>query len=315
MTPLRDLWDGINHPWLYLKQILSLNEGPIRDSSSIDYITLWWRHNGCDSVSNHQPHDCLLNRLFRRRSKKTSKLRVTGLCVGNSPGTGEFPAQMTSNAENVSIWWRHHEHKHFIDMDCILSYNVDITFNRLVKNTEFSYARTTHVCVCMIIGQIVTCMVYIIIVKLSIVKWIKSFLPTMFCHFWNNCIIYIGSNMDATRHIQHGDSMFSISMVLTWIVMIFVAMSIVIYAKKQFLHKNFQTTKVSRIYVYIYIYICTMYSHPCLLLTAASDWLTTVKQRPLSWIWRHQRGVFHVWCHWYRHDGGDDHGSLAVTHR
>ena len=66
-----------------------------------------WRHNGCDSVSNHQPHHCLLNRLFRRRSK-TSKLRVTGLCVGNSPGTGEFPAQMASNAENVSIWWRHH---------------------------------------------------------------------------------------------------------------------------------------------------------------------------------------------------------------
>ena len=69
---------------------------------------LRWRHNGPDSVSNHQPHDCLLNRLFRHRSKKTSKLRVTGLCAGNSPGTGEFPAQMASYAENVSIWWRHH---------------------------------------------------------------------------------------------------------------------------------------------------------------------------------------------------------------
>ena len=42
------------------------------------------------------------------RSKKTSKLRVTGLCEGNSPVTGEFPAQRASNAENVSIWWRHH---------------------------------------------------------------------------------------------------------------------------------------------------------------------------------------------------------------
>ena len=71
-------------------------------------MTLRWRHNERDSVSNHQPHDCLLNRLFRRRSKKTSKLRVTGLCVGNSPGTGEFSAQMASYAENVSIWWRHH---------------------------------------------------------------------------------------------------------------------------------------------------------------------------------------------------------------
>ena len=56
-------------------------------------VTLHWRHNDHDGVSNHQPHDYLLNRLFRRRSKKTSKLRVTGLCVGNSPGTGEFPAQ------------------------------------------------------------------------------------------------------------------------------------------------------------------------------------------------------------------------------
>ena len=73
------------------------------------YIILQWRHNEHDSISNHQPHDCLLNLLFGRRSKRTSKLRVTGLCVWNSPGTGEFPAQRASNAENVSIWWRYHE--------------------------------------------------------------------------------------------------------------------------------------------------------------------------------------------------------------
>ena len=76
--------------------------------------SLQWRHNGHDSVSNHQPHDCLLKRLFRRRSKETSRLRVTGLCAGNSPGTGEFPAQMASNAENVSIWWRHHDTWYFL---------------------------------------------------------------------------------------------------------------------------------------------------------------------------------------------------------
>ena len=70
--------------------------------------SLQGRHTGRSSVSNHQPHDCLLNQLFRRRSKKTSKLRITGLCVGNSPGTGEFPTQMANNAENVSIWRRHH---------------------------------------------------------------------------------------------------------------------------------------------------------------------------------------------------------------
>ena len=61
--------------------------------------SLQWRHNGRDSVSNHQPYDCLLNCLFRHISKKTSKLRVTGLCVGNLPLTSEFPAQMASNAK------------------------------------------------------------------------------------------------------------------------------------------------------------------------------------------------------------------------
>ena len=70
--------------------------------------SLHWRHNECYGVWIHQPHDCLLYTLFRRRSKKTSKLRVTGFCAWNSPVTGEFLAQRASNAENYSIWWRHH---------------------------------------------------------------------------------------------------------------------------------------------------------------------------------------------------------------
>ena len=52
---------------------------------------LQWRHNGRDSVSNHQPRECLLSRLIRRRSKKTSKFRVTDLCAGNSPGPVNSP--------------------------------------------------------------------------------------------------------------------------------------------------------------------------------------------------------------------------------
>ena len=63
---------------------------------STDTQPLQWRHN-------HQPHDCLLNLLFQAQIKKTSKLRVTGLCAGNSPVTGKFPAQRASNAENISI--------------------------------------------------------------------------------------------------------------------------------------------------------------------------------------------------------------------
>ena len=83
------IWTGITHsPFAYALQ---------------------WRHNGRDCVSNHQPHHCLLNRLFRCRSKKTSNLCVAGLCEGNSPGTGEFPSQRASKAENMSIFWRHHD--------------------------------------------------------------------------------------------------------------------------------------------------------------------------------------------------------------
>ena len=48
------------------------------------------RHNGRNGVSNHRRLDCLPNGLFRRTSKKTSRLRVTGLCEWNPPETGGF---------------------------------------------------------------------------------------------------------------------------------------------------------------------------------------------------------------------------------
>ena len=77
----------------------------------IDFLVwaLQWRHNEPDGVSNHLRLDNLFNRLFRRRSKETSKPRVTGLCEGNSLVTGEFHTQRVRNVENASIWWRHHE--------------------------------------------------------------------------------------------------------------------------------------------------------------------------------------------------------------
>ena len=71
------------------------------------YRVLQWRHNEFDGVSNHQPRDCLFNRLFIRTSKKTSKIRVAG---GNSPVTREFPAQKASNPEcshDDVIKWKH----------------------------------------------------------------------------------------------------------------------------------------------------------------------------------------------------------------
>ena len=85
--------------WTLVQQQTRLAFSPV--------YSLRWGHYERDGVSNHQLHDCLLNRLFRRRSKKTPTLRVIGLCAGNSPVTSEFPAQRTSNADNVSIWWPH----------------------------------------------------------------------------------------------------------------------------------------------------------------------------------------------------------------
>ena len=84
--------------------------------NSIKNLPLQWRHNERDGVSNNQPHDCLLNRL-RRRSTKTSKLRATGNCEVNSPVIVEFPAHRASNAESVSIWWRHHASGHSFTND------------------------------------------------------------------------------------------------------------------------------------------------------------------------------------------------------
>ena len=65
--------------------------------------SLQWRHNERGGLTI-----VYLTIYSRHRSKKPSKFHVTGLCKGNSPVTGEFPAQRASNAENVSIWWCHH---------------------------------------------------------------------------------------------------------------------------------------------------------------------------------------------------------------
>ena len=68
------------------------------------------RHNEGDGASNHLRLDCLLNRLFRRRSKKTSKLRVTGLCEGihrwpvDSPHKGPVTQKMFPFDDVIMIY-------------------------------------------------------------------------------------------------------------------------------------------------------------------------------------------------------------------
>ena len=79
---------------------------------------LEWRHNERNCILNHLRLDYSCKKWTihvrnghspRRRSKKITTLRLAGLCEWISPVTDEFPSQRASNAENVSIWWRHHE--------------------------------------------------------------------------------------------------------------------------------------------------------------------------------------------------------------
>ena len=60
--------------------ILSVIEIYITIAGNVARISLHWRHNDRDGVSNHRRLDCLLNGLFRRRAKNTSKLRLTRHC-------------------------------------------------------------------------------------------------------------------------------------------------------------------------------------------------------------------------------------------
>ena len=112
----------------------------VGESECNNPISLQWRHNKRDSVSNHQRLHCLLNYRFRRRSKKTSKLHVTGLCAGISPVAGEFPAQKASNAENISIRWRYHATViSDIDENWLESGRVSKVHHTLFKSRECVY--------------------------------------------------------------------------------------------------------------------------------------------------------------------------------
>ena len=105
ITPLSDCW------WRNKKRdkYITLNHyehnhtkrnhrKPMCISYLMYFISLQWSHNECDGVSNHNHLDYLFNRLFRRRSKKTSKRRVTGLWEGD---------------RRIPRTWHHHVSKTF----------------------------------------------------------------------------------------------------------------------------------------------------------------------------------------------------------
>ena len=98
----------------FVRGIHRTGEFPAQMASYAENVSIWWRHRDnsgvviMSSMPSYQRLDCLLNRLFRARSQKTSKLRVIGRYERTSQVTGEFPAQRASIAENIFIWWRHH---------------------------------------------------------------------------------------------------------------------------------------------------------------------------------------------------------------
>ena len=102
------IWGWINSHIFLQFLYRHLTNIQIWNTLSVLCLSLQWHNNERDGVWNYCRLDCLLSRLFRRRSRKTSKLRVTALCERIPPVSDGFPSQRASNAENVFIWRRHH---------------------------------------------------------------------------------------------------------------------------------------------------------------------------------------------------------------
>ena len=88
------------------------------------------------------------------------------LC-GNSPVTGEFPAQMASNTENVSVWWRHHE-----------TQQITVTLHYLIL--LLTYLRT-----------------YFTWYFLFLVDWLPSWTWTVYCSVYLSWYLYFSSTWAA----------------------------------------------------------------------------------------------------------------------
>ena len=103
-------------------------------------LSLQWRHNERDGVSNHRRLDCLLKRFFQAQIEESIKAPRPRPLWGESTVDRWFPSQRASNAENVSIWWRHHDHSWLLLplllawTSCWTSSRVDITLTWLHCN-------------------------------------------------------------------------------------------------------------------------------------------------------------------------------------
>ena len=100
------------HCWRYILVIvrsLRLSLGSILRHKII--ITLHWRHDERDGVSNHQRLVLFAQRFVQAQIKESIKAPLHWPLWGESTGDRWIPLTKGSNAENVSIWWCQHAPK------------------------------------------------------------------------------------------------------------------------------------------------------------------------------------------------------------
>ena len=146
----------------------------IRHNSIQSISNLLWAHdndvimNERYGVSNHQPHDCLLHCLYRHRSKKTSKLRVSGLCAGNRwiphtkgqqlwcalhvyhddmCNTGLIATFLKYQGRQsiISLWYGHVRSKCGIRRFVQNWYRFQMELNNMIPQIDISKHRVTHI--------------------------------------------------------------------------------------------------------------------------------------------------------------------------
>ena len=153
-------------------------------------LALHWRHNGCDGISNHQPHHCLLSRLFRCRSNKTSKLRVTGLCAGNSP---------VNSLPKWSVTWKVFP---FDDIIMVRWYLYIESGRRIFINTLASDALSSHDIKCRINRSLswisITCAISVLRndMKYKYIFMFKIWKCTQWCHRIRWWLVTTWTNVD-----------------------------------------------------------------------------------------------------------------------
>ena len=124
-------------PLAALEVIILTTDGSASDEN-FSSISLHWRHNERHGVSNHRHIDCLRNRFVQAHTQGNINTPRHWHLWGKSTDDRWIPITRASVAENVFIWWRHHDDisvsaltsplqtEHGTVFHFSISYNIDI---------------------------------------------------------------------------------------------------------------------------------------------------------------------------------------------